>query len=882
MSCVNQVSIVSWNTHGISNQSTHLLDLTELIQRTEPDIILLQETFLNPTSKFHMPGYLTIRNDRPHHGGGTAIIIKRSIHFRTAQLDLNPAFESTAIKITVDGSPTTLVSIYVPKYTDGLHRQLARVFHNHDNIILAGDFNANHPLWSTGTPNRAGNVIDRLTSLQDITMLAPIHPTYYSSRHDYCSTIDFVLHHTPSPISLPVVLNDMRSDHVAIKFHIGGRIRPFVSSRFDYSKADWEFYRRSLLELRRDFTDPASVGDINAAINKLQQDIIDARDLAVPTATWTCHPQRLSDETIALIRERNRVRRRAHRTRDPDKSIILAQLKIIQMMLQQRITVERNANWGRFTKSINGDTKRFWRVAKALRGRKSMLSSITRLDGSTTSSPAETAEALADKFVAAHNQFHRPDSELDDFIRNSVTSYLDDAANFTQPIHPFTTEDILDVLSSVRPFKAPGTDQIFYILVRQLPDVVISQLVTTLNRCLALGYWPSLWKTAKVVPVRKANASPDMVQSYRPISLLASLNKVLEKLVLSRLNEWCIHENVLPAEQFGFRAKLSATHQAARLAHTISRHKGNYRSVGAVSLDVASAFDSVWHHGLLFKLLDRQLDPHIIRLIANWLNDRRFFVQVGHHRSSLRAINAGCPQGSSLSPLLFNIFTADLHPPDCEVFMFADDVALVAEGLQHRRISRRLNEALDYVDNYYDTWHMKLNHNKTAATFFPLDRKKRRVPADPLTFAGHNVEFSREFKYLGVTFDDRLSFKPHVLAARKRIINATNSLRPMLGRNSKLNIPNKRLLITQIVMPIGLYSSPIWAGALPMHIVYLRRQITRAIKLAYKLEWRTPTTDVFKIANIPLIEELIASRQQLFFNSLAESPNELVSNLRPP
>lgn len=511
-----------------------------------------------------------------------------------------------------------------------------------------------------------------------------------------------------------------------------------------------------------------------------------------------------------------------------------------------------------------------------------MPNSITRLDGSTTASPTEIAEALAEKFVAAHNQFTRPDSYHDIFIRDTVNDYLNDATNFDQPVNPFTTDDILQVLSTVRPFKAPGTDQIFYILIRQLPIEIVDQLASIFNQCMMIGYWPAIWKTAKVVPVRKANATPTMVQSYRPISLLSSLNKILEKLVLSRLNEWCTRNDVLPAEQFGFRAKHSATHQAARLAHTIARYKENHRSVGAVSLDVASAFDSVWHHGLLFKLLDRDLDHHIIRLIANWLKNRKFFVQVGHHRSRLHAIDAGCPQGSSLSPHLFNIFTADLRPPDCEVFMFADDVTLVAEGLQHRRISRRLNEALEYVDNYYDTWHMKLNHNKTAATFFPLDRKKRRVPVRPLTFAGHNVEFSRELKYLGVIFDDRLSFKPHVISARKRIINATNSLRPMLGRNSKLNIANKRLLITQIIMPVGLYSSPIWAGALQSHIIYLRRQITRAIKLAYRLKWRTPTTEVFETSNIPLIEDIIARRQQMFFDSLDEFPNELATNLRPP
>lgn len=883
MSRVNQLSIVSWNARGISNQSNHQLDLRNYIQHNTPDIVLLQETFLNPIIKLHFPGYLMLRNDRDGHGGGTAIIIKRQIHFHRFQLTANGAFESTAIEITIDGSSLVLASIYIPHFTRNLFTQLTDIFNSNTNVVLAGDFNAIHPLWSLGTENQIGSSIDRIIGQMDVVLLAPDQPSYFSSAHDgYCSTLDFILHNTTRPISPPTVVDELWSDHKAIQFSIRGRACPFVAKRHDYSKADWDLYRSTLLAQRLDFITPTNAEEIDAAVATLQRDIIEARDLAIPMATWTCQPQRLSNETVALIREKNRIRRMAQRAQGAEKAVLMAQLTLLLNMIRQRISFERNANWKKFTESINGNSKRFWRVAKALRGSKVAPSSITRLDGSLASTPSEMADALADKFEAAHNQFDLPETDLDQHIRSTVTDFLNDEDNFTRPIDQFSTEEFLDALSSARPFKAPGTDQIFFILVRQLPIEVTDQLVTLCNRCLSLGYWPTVWKTAKVVPVKKANAPVGNVQSYRPISLLSSLNKTLEKLVLKRLISWEGVEEVLPSEQFGFRAKHSATHQAARLAHTIAEWKRNHRSVGVVSLDVASAFDSVWHNGLLFKLINLELDTHLTRLIASWLTDRHFFVQVGSQRSSHRPIVAGCPQGSSLSPYLFNIYTADLQPPDCEVFMFADDVAIAAEGLQHRRITRRLNEALVEIDNYYETWHLKLNHNKTTATFFPLDRKKKRMPTGPLKFADHNVEFTRELKYLGVTFDDRLSFKPHILAARKRIMAATNALRPLLGRGSKLDIANKRRLITQIIMPCGLYGCAIWAGALLSQLVFLRRQVTRAIKMAYQLPWRTPSTEVYNIANIQLIEVLIADRQRKFYDSLDVFPNDLVTELRPP
>lgn len=480
------------------------------------------------------------------------------------------------------------------------------------------------------------------------------------------------------------------------------------------------------------------------------------------------------------------------------------------------------------------------------------------------------ANAFADKFAAAHCQHNQPETDFDRSDQQNVDDFLDVPANFDHPIEPFTDEAICDALSTVLPFKAPGTDQIFCMLLKQLIAEITDELAIITSCCIELGYWPTVWKTAKVVAIRKRPSPPDYVQSYRPISLLSSINKLLEKMVLKRRTNWCKEAAILPDVQFGFRANLSATHQAASIAHTINTNKQCRRSTGMVSLDVASAFDSVWHSGLLYKLNKHRYDPHLIRVIASWLQNRKFFVQVDSQRSQLRNIDAACPHGSGLSPLLFNIYTSDLNPPDCELFAFADDVALVAEGLQHRKITRRLNAALDYVNKYYDTWHLKLNHTKTAAAIFLLDRKAKRQPPGLLLFAGHNVEFSPVIKYLGVTFDNRLAFKPHIASSRLKVMAATNAFQPMLGRSSKLTILSKRLLIRQIIIPIGIYASVIWAGAHSEHIVYLRRQITRAIKIAYQLPWRTPTTEVYQVANIPLIDDtrMIREHRDKFYTSL--------------
>jgi hypothetical protein len=130
----------------------------------------------------------------------------------------------------------------------------------------------------------------------------------------------------------------------------------------------------------------------------------------------------------------------------------------------------------------------------------------------------------------------------------------------------------------------------------------VSLLVLLFNAILQTQYFPVVWKHARVFSILKPGEDPALPSSYRPISLLGTIGRLFEKFLLSRILHEVIGRGLLRDEQFGFRPKHSTALHLARLVKRVSRNSGENGLTGAVFLDVAKAFDTVWVAGLLYKL----------------------------------------------------------------------------------------------------------------------------------------------------------------------------------------------------------------------------------------------------------------------------------------
>lgn len=156
------------------------------------------------------------------------------------------------------------------------------------------------------------------------------------------------------------------------------------------------------------------------------------------------------------------------------------------------------------------------------------------------------------------------------------------------------------------------------------------------NACLKLSYFPTKWKEAVTVPIRKPGKPASDVFSYKQISLLPTLGKILERVVLTRLKTHAEERKLNPNFQFGFRSEQSTTHQLVRVMNQIKSGFSKTQSTGMVLLDLKCAFDSVWHDAVVYKMDQYGFLLYLTKLIQSFLENRKFAVKVNNNMSEIR------------------------------------------------------------------------------------------------------------------------------------------------------------------------------------------------------------------------------------------------------
>jgi hypothetical protein len=180
---------------------------------------------------------------------------------------------------------------------------------------------------------------------------------------------------------------------------------------------------------------------------------------------------------------------------------------------------------------------------------------------------------------------------------------------FTDRLRPTNHFEIGWLVRHLKPKSAPGLDGIQNIILEHLPQSAVKFIATIFNKSLALNYFPTQWKVAKLLMLPKPGKDLSSPLNYRPISLLNSLGKLFEKIILKRLNYQLREQNVIWDEQFGFKRGHSTTHALLRNVERIT-HGFNYRKATVILfLDIERAFDKVWTTGLIAKSFRPKFHP---------------------------------------------------------------------------------------------------------------------------------------------------------------------------------------------------------------------------------------------------------------------------------
>jgi hypothetical protein len=383
--------------------------------------------------------------------------------------------------------------------------------------------------------------------------------------------------------------------------------------------------------------------------------------------------------------------------------------------------------------------------------------------------------------------------------------------------------------------------------------------------CLKLSYFPQIWKQAQVIAIHKPGKDSSLTSSYRPISLLSSLSKILERVILKRINDHLSDNNILPTEQYGFRQKRSTTHQLNRIVNYIKRkYTINKSSTGMILLDIERAFDRVWHNGLLFKMINYNFPLYLTKIISSFLENRSFYVKLCNSSSQSKSMPFGLPQGAVLSPTLYNVFTADIPKSEnCEIALFADDTSFFISSPYANVIRRNLITYSNSLEKYFKKWKVSLNMDKTQAIFF-TKRRKLELPGRTIKIFNKNISWQNSAKYLGLILDKKLTFKNHIEAVIEKANKSSRILYPLLNRKSKLNLKNKLLLYKVALRPIITYACPIFGDAAKTHQKKMQTFQNKIIKIILNVPWYTGTNYIHQQANIMLVKEYMEKLNSKF------------------
>ena len=652
-------------------------------------------------------------------------------------------------------------------------------------------------------------------------------------------------------------------------------------------------FKDSLREKEFNFTEESlnyNCENIDRAICNFTDNISSTLDEICPKRpTINRNWWKFTPEIAKLIKVKRKVRRMLKEDPIPGLKPLYNRLNKI---VREKINEQKQDKWKEFVSGIEAETNvaTFWKKFKSYSNSKlnPNLGKVTNLvmeDGNIAVTNKLKADTFAKSLGKIHQTYYDPNHDLNtetearDFLNTHKEVYLplEQAKQETEDDHymlrEITVIEITKTLKKCKNRSAPGEDQISYLILKNLDRDQLSHIALIYNSCLKTGYFPMAWKQAKVVMLPKPGKDLTKPTSYRPISLLPAIGKVFERIIANRLSTFLERANYFDENQAGFRRNRSTLDQLFKLSQSVSTALKKHKKAVGVFLDVEKAFDAVWLDGLKYKLGTAEvgLPTKAIRLLSSFLTNRHLRVHRDSAISNRIELKAGTPQGSALSPLLFIFYVNDTPkpPPGVLISKFADDMAAWAIQKQEKRAEKSIQTYLDALFDWCNKWKIKLNPSKTQVGLFTNSNTVKEIT---LNLGRVPLTVSNKIKFLGLTFDRKLTWRHHIENIRHRMWLRINAIKAISGRN--LGMQSKTLihLYKMWIRPIALYGAPAYYSAAKTHINKIQVIQNSALRVALRKTRRTHIEDLHQEGSlIPLKAEAVRSSHRFMEKKIDDS-----------
>ncbi|VVC36614.1 Endonuclease/exonuclease/phosphatase,Reverse transcriptase domain [Cinara cedri] len=558
--------------------------------------------------------------------------------------------------------------------------------------VICADVNAHSPLWmcdaSNNTARVKGRKIEDLIERHHLTVHNNNRRTYTYNRVGMGkSNVDVTM--TTARLAAritrwKVTKGITDSDHRVITF--GLRHSKTVrggpdTTRFNTDKADWDEFNVNLARELGQATDLMR-GDVDVRAAALTAAIRSAAESSIPRkrGPGRLPPPWWNDDLTKSRKSLNNFRN--------TKDYKVTDRQEYQRLRNKHLGLIRHSKfqmWKSFAESANdkvwGNLYKW--VKKGPRTNK-VLTALKKDDDTYTTSYLETAEYLLSSLIPT-------DKDAVPLGRDEIAVSTDTTVEL---------QDVKDAIWRIGVKKSPGIDGITSLILRRAWPLIQTPLRKLYKDCLESATFPDCWKTAVIVAIPKGGDKDlSLPKSYRPVSLLPTLGKALETLIIARLRAEVLVN--LSEDQHGFMTGKSTISAIDSLLSWADGRKEKF--VIGVFLDITGAFDNLNWEVLFQDVKDLGASQHTLSIIRDYLRNRHAELSIGTATAKCN-LTRGCPQGSQLGPILWNLSmdrALKLHRHDrSKIVAYADDLAVVTAGTNINIVRDRLSPMLDRLVNW--------------------------------------------------------------------------------------------------------------------------------------------------------------------------------------
>ena len=598
------------------------------------------------------------------------------------------------------------------------------------------------------------------------------------------------------------------------------------------------------------------IDDVNSALNKWQLLFTGICDSQAPFKEKRIKgylPEWVNHDFLKFSKDRDYYYAKAHKTND---QVYWNKAKTLRNKVNNmKFYLKKNY----YNKAINdniNNSKNLWKVIKKIIPNKSspVPNNIELSDDGLPSSKG-TANAFNNYFSSIGNTLGEKfnttcndDKPITCPCNNSCSKFnknpsdSKDKFKFCEITHDFVYNQIIKMSND----KSPGLDQFSVELLKLAAPYISKSLAYICKLSMKTSIFPDDWKKAKVTPIFKSGDRSD-VGNYRPISILPIVSKIIERAVHNQLYAYISKHDLLSDAQSGFRTKHSTTTTLLDVQDYILTNMDGGYVTGAIFLDLKKAFDTVNHDILIDKLNRYGIDGNELTWFKSYLCDRSQTVNINSCLSEFNNINIGVPQGSILGPLLFIIFVNCLPGAvDCKTIMYADDTTLLYKSKNPNDLSTALTSNIRLVSNWLEANKLTLNIDKTKVMIFGTTYMLDKCKDVSLTYDNTLIETVSELKYLGVKFDNTMSWTSHVNYLSKNVSKRIGIIRRVKHflPHCTLEMLSKALVISHFD-----YASPVWSNCSQTCQTKLQTLHNRLARVILSADIRTPVNDMMHDLN---------------------------------